>query len=224
MITLKEPDADGIMRDYYRVRAPVYDRVYAYPERQADLDYLKSVLPPLLVGRNLLEVAAGTGYWTAQLAGAAQRVTATDVTPETIALIQERGLPATVTTQVADAYRLADLGHRFNAAFAGLWLSHVPIARRAEFFRSLHGALEDGAPVVLIDNSVAQCERMPIAYTDSEGNTYQDRETDDGGMHRVLKNFPDDASLAALVADTAEEVYFEALEHFWMFRYRYRAS
>lgn len=219
----KPSDPDDVMRDYYRVRAPVYDRVYGYPERQADLDYLRSVLPPVFAGLDLLEVAAGTGYWTALFAGEANRVTATDVTPEAMALIAERGVPESVSSQAVDAYRLFDLGQRYSAAFAGLWISHVPVARRAEFFGSLHSVLEDGSPVVFIDNTIAQCERLPITHTDADGNTYQDRETDDGEVHRVLKNFPDEASLTALVSDCAEEVTFSALEHFWVFRYRYHS-
>jgi hypothetical protein len=52
------------LTDYYRDRAAVYDAVYAKPERQADLSTLREVLPPLVAGRRVLEIAAGTGYWT----------------------------------------------------------------------------------------------------------------------------------------------------------------
>ena len=36
------------MRDYYAERAPVYERVYRYPERQADLQTLSHLVSELL--------------------------------------------------------------------------------------------------------------------------------------------------------------------------------
>lgn len=50
-------ESDQKMLEYYRTRAPVYDRVYAYPERQADIAHLAESLPPLFSGRQVLEVA-----------------------------------------------------------------------------------------------------------------------------------------------------------------------
>ena len=56
--------AGGITRmtigEYYQQRAPEYDEVYAKPERQADLAELRRLLPPLVAGRRVLEIAAGT--------------------------------------------------------------------------------------------------------------------------------------------------------------------
>lgn len=113
-----------------------------------------------------------------------------------------------------------DLAERFDGLFAGLWFSLVPIGRRKAFMDSVHSVLRPGAQVVLLDNSPAQCERLPISFTDAEGNTYQGRKTDDGELHRVLKNFPDEASLRSLIADDARDVRYQMLEHFWMFSYR----
>lgn len=213
-------ESDRVMRDYYRARAPVYDRVYAYPERQADIAYLAENLPPLFQGRRVLEVAAGTGFWTEKIAATARSVLATDVTPETLAELSRRDLPESVSTRVADAYALSDLNERFDALFAGLWISHVLVGQRRAFIESVHAALEPGGVVVLLDNSIAQTERLPITYTDPEGNTYQDRETDNGDVHRVLKNFPDESSLRALVEPAATDVRYTSLEHFWLFSYR----
>ena len=54
--------------EYYRQRAAEYDEVYRKPERQADLARLRQLLPPLVAGKRVLEIAAGTGYWTEVLA------------------------------------------------------------------------------------------------------------------------------------------------------------
>ena len=213
-------DSDPMMRGYYRTRAPVYDRVYGYPERQADIAHLVEVLPPLFQNRRVVEVAAGTGFWTEKIAPVAESVLATDITPETLAELTRRNLPSSVSTRVADAYQLSGLGERFDGLFAGLWFSHVLIDQRRPFLDSAHSVLTPGAQVVLLDNSRAQCERLPITFTDEHGNTYQDRATDDGATHRVLKNFPDEKALRELVADVATDVRYHALDHYWWFSYR----
>ena len=66
---------DDNMRAYYAERAPVYDRVYGYPERQADLLTLRRRVAPLLAGKRVLEVAAGTGYWTEVISQSAASIT-----------------------------------------------------------------------------------------------------------------------------------------------------
>lgn len=52
------------MKAYYQERAPVYDRVYSYPERQGDLRFLEEYILQQFSELRVLEIAAGTGYWT----------------------------------------------------------------------------------------------------------------------------------------------------------------
>ena len=118
------------METYYRKRAPVYDRVYGYPERQQDLRYLQEVIPNRFAGRRVLEIAAGTGYWTQFIAKQAASVVATDLLPETLDRAKERPGLEGVEFRVMDAYRLNDIGGGYDGVFAGLWLSHVPLQRR----------------------------------------------------------------------------------------------
>jgi demethylmenaquinone methyltransferase/2-methoxy-6-polyprenyl-1,4-benzoquinol methylase len=207
------------MREYYRERAPIYDRVYAYPERQSDLRILESRIPLEFADLDVLEIAAGTGYWTQHINLTANSLLATDATKEALRQIQQRPGLEQLPTQLADAYALALKNKRFTGAFAGLWLSHVPKQRLSEFFSSLHACLAIGAKVVLIDNSSSQCERLPISYTDSQGNTYQDRVLDDGSRHKVLKNFPNQKELELMIAKFRSDFYFEELEHFWFCKY-----
>ena len=69
-------DTESAMVDYYAQRAQEYERIYDKPERQDDLRNLKDSVGNTLAGRNVLEVACGTGYWTAVAASAAASITA----------------------------------------------------------------------------------------------------------------------------------------------------
>ena len=207
------------MREYYAARAPIYDEVYLRPERQADLDELRRRVPEWFGGRSVLEVACGTGYWTQFIAPVAARMTATDAVAEPLAFARLRPGVVRVSFVQADAFALPAALGSFDAAFAGLWLSHVPRERLREFLAGLHARLEPGARVVLIDNTEAQCDRLPIVESDAHGNTYQLRTLPDGTTHRVLKNFPSEAQLRSMIDGIGTGAQCWRGAHFWVFWY-----
>ncbi len=219
------PHTDAALKQYYAARAREYERIYAKPERQADLTRLKELVPPLFAGRRVLEVACGTGYWTQFLAHTANGIVGVDANPETLAVAAEKSWPAgRVHFRTADAYSLpADLG-MFDAAFAGFWWSHIPVRDRARFLCSLDGRLAPRAKVVFLDNLLVAGSSTPISHRDDEGNTYQRRNLDDGSEHVVLKNFPSAAALDADVAQYGSATHFLALEYYWLFSYEKTAA
>ena len=213
---------DEAMRHYYKQRAPVYDRVYEYPERQSDLRYLESYIPSQFKDLKVLEIAAGTGYWSQFIVKQAATLLATDATEETLDQITLREID--IQTKVVDAYKLAGIDERFDALFAGHWISHVPIERRKEFFSGIHKLLNPGARVILLDNSKSQLKRLPLSSEDSFGNTYQSRQLDDGSSHKVLKNFPTEGELLEDIGSDISNAHFRELSHFWFFEYIYQLS
>ena len=207
------------MREYYAARAPIYDEVYRRPERQADLDELRRRVAEWFADRSVLEVACGTGYWTQFIAPVAARMTATDAVAEPLAFARRRPGVQQVSFVDADAYALPQSLGSFDAAFAGLWISHVPVGRRREFLAGVHARLVAGARVVLVDNTEAQCERLPISERDAAGNTYQQRVLPDGTAHRVLKNFPAEDELRAMVDGLGVHARYWRGVHFWALCY-----
>src|ERR1044071_1081100 len=147
---------------YYSARAQEYDRVYAKPERQADLGLLAQWLPLRFAQRRVLELACGTGYWTERIAPVAASVVAFDACVEPLALARQRCIGSDVTFVSDDAYELGAVGSGFNAAFAGFWFSHVPLARRRCFLTRLHSVLSPSAIVVLLDNRYVEGSNWPI--------------------------------------------------------------
>lgn len=208
------------MLDYYRRRAPAYEAIYARPERQADLRTLEAALPPLFAGRRVLEVACGTGWWTPHGARDARRWLATDLNPEAMALAQAKPMPACVEFRRADAWTLELPGDAsFDAAFAGFWWSHVPLARLPGWLDTLHARLQPGARVLFIDNRYVPGSSTPLSRRDADGNGYQQRRLDDGSVHEVLKNFPDAAQARALLGARGRAVHWRDVGHYWWLDY-----
>jgi SAM-dependent methyltransferase len=214
------PAIEDSMRAYYAQRALIYERVYHKPERQVDLRAMEAWLPGQFAGRNVLEVACGTGWWTPHGARDARSWLATDVNPETIALAQAKDMPQCVRFASVDAYTFAQVeGQRFDGAFAGFWWSHVPLTRLAAWLHTLHARLEPGARVVMLDNRYIQGSSTPITRHDDAGNAYQQRTLDDGSAHEVLKNFPTrDEAFASLGARARNRQWIEHL-HYWILSY-----
>ena len=216
------PDADAAdldMRRYYAERAREYDRIYAKPERQPDLRAIGRWLPGVLAGRRVLELACGTGYWTRVIAPAAASTVALDAAAETLSIARAREGCGGVRFVVGDAYRLPFAPARFDAAFAGFWYSHVPRARVDAFLRGLHRVLVPGARVVLLDNRYVPGSSTPVGAPDEQGDTWQRRVLDDGSVHRVLKNFPDDDTLRGALDALAADLRPVRWAHYWALAY-----
>jgi demethylmenaquinone methyltransferase/2-methoxy-6-polyprenyl-1,4-benzoquinol methylase len=210
------------MRGYYARRAAYYERVYFKPERQAELRAIEAWLPAPFGGRRVLEVACGTGWWTPHGARDCASWLATDLEPRTMAIAQTKPLPpGKVRFATVDAYTLAGLeGQQFDAAFAGCWWSHVPLAKLPGWLQTLHERLAPGARVVMLDNRFVPTQSTPISRRDADGNTYQLRTLDDGSVHEVLKNFPHAEDAIAALGPRAHEARWTAREHYWTLEYR----
>ncbi|PAT00232.1 MAG: hypothetical protein BSR46_03765 [Candidatus Dactylopiibacterium carminicum] len=206
------------MRNYYRERAAEYDEIYRRPERQAGLRALEAWIPQQLAGRHVLEIAAGTGYWSQFIALQAASITLTDLNLEPLAIARDRVQGRAVFVQ-ADAWALPEAMGSFDAAFAGFWFSHVPLARRREFIAGLNARLAPDSPVLLIDNRYVEGSSTPIAERDDAGDCWQLRNLSDGSQHRVLKNFPDETELREAIEGLGEAGVYRVSEHFWSFMY-----
>ena len=208
-----------MMLDYYARRAAEYERIYAKPERQHDLRAIEAWLPMQFAGRDVLEIACGTGWWTPHGARDCASWLATDLSDETMTMARGKPLPAGRVRFVrADAYALHDIDGTFDAAFAGFWWSHVPLARLPSWLAALHAKLQPGASVVFIDNRYVDGSSSPITRTDAEGNTYQQRRLDDGSTHEVLKNFPTREQAIAAIGPHTRNAQWQQWTHYWSLR------
>ncbi|WUH97304.1 class I SAM-dependent methyltransferase [Spirillospora sp. NBC_00431] len=181
-------DVDAAVREqiaYYRARAPEYDREYA--ERD-DMRELRPVFDGLPIAGDVLELACGTGQWTAPLAARARSLTAVDAAPETLAIARERVAPAEVDFVCADLFCWRP-ARRYDTVFFGFWLSHVPPSHLPGFWQTVADALAPGGKAVFLDNGPGEAAIEEVL--EEEGVPAVRRRLEDGSEHRVVKVFHD---------------------------------
>ncbi len=203
------------MKAYYQARAREYEAVYAKPERQADLARLKDWLAQRGRGRMILEVACGTGYWTAIAAATAQCIVATDVNARPLALARAKDLGANVAFCRADAYALPAFDRRFDCGMAHFWWSHVPLNKIATFVAHFCSRLSPRASLLMIDNRFVAGSSTPLSRRDADGNSYQIRTLRSGAQHEVIKNFPTPRELDAALGRVCAHSEVLQLAYYW---------
>ena len=209
--------AEASLRGYYARRAQEYERIYTKPERQEDLRSLRDFVGRTFAGKDVLEIACGTGYWTEILSQAANSVSAIDINEEVLAIARSKPMDQhKVTILRGDAYALPEFPKPFSAGLAVFWWSHVLKSRQRDFLKNLQRAFAPGATIVFIDNTFVAGSSTPISRTDNEGNTYQMRKLDDGSTHEVLKNFPTEDELRLAVDGLASHMQVKFLPYYWI--------
>lgn len=204
------------LADYYAKRAAEYERIYAKPERQADLAALRARIGKIFKGKDVLELACGTGYWTDVMATNAAQVTAIDLNEEVLKIARTKPNVANVTFLCGSVYELPDLGRVHDGLFAGFWWSHVPLEKLDGFLKEISSKVKPGALIAFLDNRYVEGSSTPVSRRDAQGNSYQARKLDDGSTHEVLKNFPDESELIRRVSRHGWGAHVDLLPHYWM--------
>lgn len=207
--------------DYYAQRAAEYDDVYAKPERLEDIEALGRLVTQELAGRHVIDIAAGTGFWTERYADAARSTMLCDVNEETLLVARSRrAWPDRTSFACGDAFTLGDVPGVFDAAFIGFFWSHLPVADLDRFLGGVVERLEPGSVVVLVDNRYVEGSNQPIVRTDEAGNTYQRRRLDDGREWEVRKNFPADEEVVSRLAVHGTRAAVTSMTYFWVATFR----
>ena len=156
------PDIDRQMIDYYDARAPEYDDWYLRRGRyergaihdaawNAELDAAGRWLDGLAWGGEIVELAAGTGWWSPLLASRGE-LSLYDASTAALDRARERlvahGLRAHL--HVRDAW--AEPDREVDGLFMGFWLSHIPRDRLAEFLALSRRWLKPGGRIAFIDS------------------------------------------------------------------------
>ena len=199
------PNADADMLAYYAARAPEYDDWYLRRGRysrgpiadmawQADLDAATMWLDGLPMSGEIVELAAGTGWWSPLLAQKGE-LSLYDVNEEPLDRARDRllahGLRAHI--HIRDAWEEPD--RQVGAVFAGFWLSHVQRERLPAFLALVRRWLKPGGLFALIDSrpdpESGAKDGVPVV------NDVAIRRLADGREFRIPKVFYEPEELAA---------------------------
>jgi demethylmenaquinone methyltransferase/2-methoxy-6-polyprenyl-1,4-benzoquinol methylase len=183
---------------------------------------LKTVIP-YIARRKVLEIACGTGNWTAVLAKRSDSVLGIDSSSATLEIAGKKlARFRNVILKKADAYFLDDVSGPFDVAFAADWWSHMPISSINSFLENLHKRLKKGSRVIFIDMMTRKEFEDENVYYDSDGNRVSLRTLPDGSEYEVVKNFPSKKDLFAILKGSGNDLSyleFETLKR-WMITYK----
>ena len=216
------------MNEYYDRRAPIHDEKMSYESNEQMETLFKPILTmlePFIAGKDILEIACGTGNWTQILTKRARSVVATDVNQSTIEIARQKEYadpkPKFVET---DAYHLDGVKGPFDAAFMADWWTHIPKKKVPQFLDNLHRKLRSTGCVVVVDMLPYDLPDDETESFDSDGNRIHERTLPEGGSFSVVKNYPSRQELVDAISPYADEVHYwlnQALKR-WVLIYRLR--
>ncbi len=205
---------------YYSRRASEYEKIYEKPERQDNLESLKSLVKDFFQNKSVLEIACGTGYWTEIISSAAQSIVSIDSSNEVLDIARLKSYQENNVEFINDdASSLSKIKNTFDSAFCGFWLSHIHKNNIESFITKLHTKLKPGSVVVMIDNNYVDGSSTPVDRTDREGNTYQLRKLEDGSEYEVLKNFYLEDELKNIFRNHSVNFEIFNFKYYWMIKY-----
>jgi len=203
------PDIGRDMIDYYEARAPEYDDWYLRRGRyergaihdaawNAELDAAGRWLDGLPWGGEIVELAAGTGWWSPLLASRGE-LSLYDTSPAALDRARERlvahGLRAHL--HVRDAWEEPD--RQVDGLFTGFWLSHVPRERLEAFLALCRRWLKPGGRLAFIDSLADPASGAADHPMPADDRAI--RRLDDGREFTIVKIFYSPAELTAALTD-----------------------
>jgi len=204
---------------YYKDRAEGYEKIYSKPERQDDLVKATAILQNIFAGKQLLEIACGTGYWTERIAATADSIFATDINEAVIEVAKRKNYSkAQVSFGIVDIYNCNE--HlKYESLFGGFIWSHILLQDLDRFLHSVNSLVIPGGAIAFMDNIFIEGSNHPITNTDEHSNTFQTRKLEDGTTHLVLKNFPAEKFLRQKLEGIADNISIINLEYYWILCY-----
>ncbi|OGN86966.1 MAG: hypothetical protein A2158_01090 [Chloroflexi bacterium RBG_13_46_14] len=209
---------------YYDAISMDYDKSAGYtnPEAEELRKPIKERFQEIVRGKDVLEIACGTGYWTQVIAVTAESVLATDINPSMVSIAAEKCAKlSNVSFLVADAYSLEGVPEGFDAAFAHWWWSHIPKNLITSFLNVLHSKLNPGSIVFFRDHLVYSGFKKS---DDVEGTRMENRQLPDGSAFNVVKNYPSKEEILSALSGIAYDVQYLEFpgENSWDVIYRTR--
>ncbi|HEX6718071.1 MAG TPA: class I SAM-dependent methyltransferase [Pyrinomonadaceae bacterium] len=183
---------------YYRARAPEYDEWFMRTGRYdrgaahraewfSEVAMIERALEPVVTGKQVLELACGTGRWTRYLARWAGHLLAVDAAPEALEINREQVRASNVEHREVNIFSW-EPDSLFDVVFFSFWLSHIPPQRFAAFWKTVQQALKPDGNAFFIDSLFEQTSTA-LNHTALDRSGTAERKLNDGREFRIVKVF-----------------------------------
>lgn len=202
------PDRDADLIEYYEARAPEYDDWYLRRGRyergpvhdaawNAELDVAGRWLDGLPIAGEIVELAAGTGWWSPLLASKGE-LSLYDAAAAPLERARERLVAHRLRAHlhVRDAWDEPD--RTVDAVFAGFWLSHLPRTRLDAFLGVVRRWLKPGGTFAFIDSLLDP--QSSAADHPAPADDRSVRRLDDGREFTIVKVYYEPGELETALA------------------------
>lgn len=194
--------------EYYDSLARGYHRRSGYDKENDSEGFreINNLIADLFAGGDVLEIACGTGYWTAVIAGVSGSVMATDLNRSMLSEAKQNlSSYSNISFTEADAYSLKNINGLFSGAVSVLWWCHMPKRRIPVFLNALHSKLKPGANVL----HVCQLEDLDSKnhIIDADGNTIALRKSGER-CFSIVKNIPSEPFLREVLGKVARDIEY----------------
>ena len=138
---------------------------------RAAMGHIENALAAAGLSGDCVELDAGTGYWTEQIARRVERLTAIDAAPEMLEIARVRcaDIP-TVEFEIADLWQWIP-ARRWESAAAFFFLEHVPDEIFPTLLADLAGALVPGARLFVAEGAWEADEPPSRRATSKDANS-----------------------------------------------------
>lgn len=194
--------ADADIVKYYRERAGEYEQSYYRDNaaRRNEIDDDADRLANLVIGKTVLEIACGTGYWTEVMSRTAKSIIATDIAPEMVEEAKQKQHRCPVQFIVADMNHLP-VFPKFDIVALGFWYSHHPKQNLEQLYALLNKQVTKDGKIWMIDNNPpAEGATHDSTGTDEFGNNMKKRKLNDGREFVIIKNYFSEKELHDLLS------------------------
>lgn len=212
---------------YYSARAEEYEdwfyRLRNYDHGEAlnaqwfqEVAVVRQALTQLGPVDEALELACGTGIWTAELARIGKEVTAIDASAEMIA-INRRKLPDANVTYVQQDLFAWEPERTYDLVLFAFWLSHVLPEQLQPFLQKVRRAVKPEGKVFMVDSRRNDTVGAKGRSLQRIGEHFQIRELNDGREFKVIKVYYRPGELKRHFARAGFEVTANFTDNFFIY-------
>ena len=206
------------MNRYYDRRAAEYEQIYYREnvERRREIDDEADRLRTLAGGKDLVDIACGTGYWTTRMSETAAQITAVDRSMAMLREARRKEYHCPISFVQADLNLLPFPDRAFSLTSLGFWFSHHPRQDYDRLFDTVDRLTAVGGRIWMVDNNPpAEGVLLQSTGQDEFGNNYKKRFLDDGTAFVILKNYFEKDELADIFSARFQIERLTYKQYYW---------